>query len=148
MTRTLYTPWTICKGICIEFVHERGLFMNVLAPRIVVAGAGVGGLAASIDLACHGCRVLVVERFSSSGGKARAASVAGTPVDGGPTVLTMPWVFDELFEAAGASFRGEVALEPVAVLARHAWRDGTRLDLCADVSASTDAIAAAFGARE
>jgi 1-hydroxycarotenoid 3,4-desaturase len=122
--------------------------MSGREPSVVVVGAGVGGLACAIDLASAGARVRVVERAAGPGGKARAVEVGGATVDAGPTVLTMAWAFDELFEAAGASFRGEVALERAEVLARHAWGDGTRLDLYADRARSADAIGAAFGARE
>ena len=95
-------------------------------------GAGIGGLACAIQLAVAGVQVLVVDRGARAGGKARTVSVGETEVDAGPTVLTMPWVFDELFASAGASFRTEVALERATILARHAWSDGTRLDLHAD----------------
>lgn len=116
--------------------------------RIVVAGSGIGGLTCAVDLATSGFRVTVLERAASAGGKARTVQVAGAPIDAGPTVLTMPWVFDELFDAAGASFRDAVALERAEVLARHAWLDGSRLDLFGDRARSADAIGAAFGASE
>ena len=69
-------------------------------------------------------------------------------MDAGPTVLTMPWVFDQLFELAGASFRTDVKLARDAILARHTWADGTQLDLHADRKASADAIGRLFGVRE
>ena len=116
--------------------------------KIVVIGAGIGGLACAIDLAAAGFRVQIVERAAASGGKARAVSVGSAEVDAGPTVLTMLWVFDELFEAAGGSFRAVIELERAQILARHAWQDGTRLDLLGDREASADAIAAVFGAAE
>ncbi len=117
-------------------------------PKVVIVGAGVGGLAAAIDLAVAGSRVLVLERASTSGGKARTSRVADLDVDAGPTVLTMRWVFDGLFSSAGASFGSEVDLQPSMVLARHAWTDGTRLDLYADRQRSADAIGAVFGSAE
>jgi 1-hydroxycarotenoid 3,4-desaturase len=60
----------------------------------------------------------------------------------------MRWVFDELFSSAATSFDAEVDLEPSAVLARHAWSDGTRLDLYADPRRSADAIGDTFGSRD
>jgi 1-hydroxycarotenoid 3,4-desaturase len=117
-------------------------------PRIVVVGAGVGGLACAIRLAAQGFRVQVLEKALVSGGKARALQLAGRQVDSGPTVLTMLWVFEELFAAAGASFRDHVSLERASLLARHAWTDGMRLDLHADRKESADAIGAVFGASE
>ena len=68
-----------------------------VAPPIVVVGAGMGGLAAAVELARSGEEVLLVEARSEVGGKARAVEVAGHRIDVGPTVLTMRWVFDELF---------------------------------------------------
>jgi 1-hydroxycarotenoid 3,4-desaturase len=122
--------------------------MGVVAPSVIVVGAGIGGLACAIDLAAAGYRVRVLERASTAGGKARTVRVGGVAMDAGPTVLTMLWVFDELFEAAGASFRDSVRLARADVLARHAWTDGTRLDLYADRQRSADAIGAQFGASE
>lgn len=115
---------------------------------MVIVGAGVGGLACAVDLAAGGARVVVLERAPASGGKARSVLAGGQAIDGGPTVFTMPWVFDELFDRAGRSFRSAVTLEQDEVLARHAWRDGTRLDLFADPGRSADAIGRVFGLGE
>lgn len=116
--------------------------------RVVVVGAGIGGLACAIDLAALGHEVRVLERFSVAGGKARAIRLGSAAVDAGPTVLTMPWVFDELFENAGASFRSALPLERPDIVARHTWSGGTSLDLHSDVRASADAIGSCFGAAE
>jgi 1-hydroxycarotenoid 3,4-desaturase len=117
-------------------------------PTAIVVGAGVGGLACAIELAVKGFRVRLLERAADAGGKARVLRVGDVEIDAGPTVLTMLWVFEELFEAAGASFRAQVPLERATILARHAWSDGTQLDLYADRARSAEAIGAAFGARE
>jgi len=112
---------------------------------VVVIGAGVGGLAAAAALAAAGRDVVVVERAERPGGKLREVVVAGRPVDAGPTVFTMRWVFDELFEQAGSRVEDSLALAPVRILARHAWSGTERLDLHADVSESARAIAAFSG---
>lgn len=119
--------------------------MRVGQRKVVVVGAGVGGLACAIDLALGGYSVIVLERSAASGGKARVTRVGDAEIDAGPTVLTMTWVFDELFEAAGTSLAHEVPHDRAATLARHSWTDGTRLDLYADIEASVDAIGRAFG---
>jgi 1-hydroxycarotenoid 3,4-desaturase len=78
----------------------------------------------------------------------REVMVDGAPVDAGPTVLTMRWVFEALFERAGASLSDYLTLKPLDVLARHAWSATERLDLFADQDRSADAIADLAGARE
>ena len=116
--------------------------------RIVIAGAGIGGLAAAVALAAAGFRTTVVEATDRPGGKMRAVAVAGRPIDAGPTVLTLRWVFDRLFEEAGADLGDWARLVRADRLARHAWPDGARLDLYSDVERSATAIAAFAGRRE
>jgi 1-hydroxycarotenoid 3,4-desaturase len=110
--------------------------------RVVVIGAGIGGLVSALLLASRGLDVTLVEAGDGPGGKMRAVQVDGARIDAGPTVFTMRWVFDELLAEAGSSLDALVALEPLSVLARHAWRGhDERLDLHADVQRSADAIA-------
>jgi 1-hydroxycarotenoid 3,4-desaturase len=117
-------------------------------PRVVVIGAGIGGLAAAVDLAREGLDVVVVERRTVPGGKMREAIAAGRSIDSGPTVFTMRRVFDELFERAGGSLEAAVMLRRADVLARHAWGPGERLDMHADVARSSAAIGEFAGAAE
>jgi 1-hydroxycarotenoid 3,4-desaturase len=116
--------------------------------RVIVIGAGMGGLAAAADLARGGAEVLVLERGAAPGGKMR--QVGG--VDAGPTVFTMRWVFEGLFGDAGESLDSALTLKPAETLARHAWRPGApaggRLDLFADTARSAEAIGDFAGAAE
>lgn len=114
----------------------------------VVVGAGVGGLAAAIDLAALGLPVTVVERAAEPGGKLRRVQLGDAELDAGPTVLTLLAVFEELFADAGGHLTDHVTLIPAATLARHAWPDGSRLDLAADPEASAEAIATFAGGAE
>ena len=82
----------------------------------------------------------MLERAAAPGGKMREVAIGGAPIDAGPTVFTMRWVFEEIFAAAGTSLAEHVTLQPAAILARHAWSDGERLDLFADIDRSADAI--------
>ncbi len=116
--------------------------------HVVVVGAGIGGLAAAIDLAAHDFRVTLLERHATPGGKMREHCVGSHCLDAGPTVFTMRWVFDELFRKAGARFEDRLDARQADVLARHAWLDGSRLDLYADIDRSVDAIADFAGAGE
>ena len=118
------------------------------AKRVVVIGAGIGGLSAAIELAAKGQAVTVLERQPATGGKMREVIAGGQAIDAGPTVFTMRWVFDEIFERAGASFADRVNLQPLDILARHAWSKGPRLDLLPDIKQSEDAIAAFAGPAE
>jgi 1-hydroxycarotenoid 3,4-desaturase len=116
--------------------------------RVIVVGAGVGGLVAALELASEGLDVLVVERAEAPGGKMREIVVAGRPIDSGPTVLTMRWVFEMIFADVGANLSERVKLERAEILARHAWSEDERLDLFADAERSVDAIGAFAGADE
>ncbi|WP_373502637.1 1-hydroxycarotenoid 3,4-desaturase CrtD [Aestuariivirga sp.] len=116
--------------------------------RIIVIGAGIGGLSAAALLASRGEEVLVLERAASPGGKMRRLEVGGHLIDGGPTVLTMRWVFEQIFAEAGDNLHDHLTLEPLTVLARHAWNETDRLDLHADLDASADAIGQFAGAAE
>ena len=117
-------------------------------PPVLVIGAGIGGLASAIELAAAGVEVQVIERAAGPGGKMRALTVAGRPIDAGPTVFTMRWVFDELFARAGVRLDDHLRLQPLQILARHAWSEHERLDLHAGIEASVDAIGAFAGADE
>lgn len=116
--------------------------------RAVVVGAGVGGLVAALLLATKGMAVTVLERAPAPGGKMRQIGIGDARIDGGPTVFTMRWVFEEVFAAAGASLAEHLELRPVEVLARHAWVAGGRLDLFADRERSADAIGSFAGPAE
>ena len=115
--------------------------------RVIVVGAGVGGLAAAVRLAAGGARVTLLERHPWAGGKMRAVASPAGPVDAGPTVLTMRGVLEELFASAGARLSDHVTLRPEPILARHVWPDGTTLDLHADPEATARAVRRALGPR-
>lgn len=116
--------------------------------RVLVVGAGIGGLVAAVKLAQAGLDVTVLEQCGTSGGKMREVRIEGAAIDVGPTVLTMRWVFDELFERCGTSLETFVGLEPLEVLARHTWSSGDQLDLFRDFERTVEAIGVFAGARE
>ncbi|WP_085338177.1 1-hydroxycarotenoid 3,4-desaturase CrtD [Aquidulcibacter paucihalophilus] len=118
------------------------------AKKIIVIGAGMGGLAAAIDLARQGYHVDVVERAADVGGKMRHVPVGTSLIDGGPTVFTMKWVFDGLFEDAGLVLEDHLTLLPATILARHAWTQGGDLDLYADREESAEAIREFAGPKD
>jgi 1-hydroxycarotenoid 3,4-desaturase len=115
-------------------------------PRDVVIGAGVGGLCVAIALASAGRDVTVIEAQAHLGGKIRCLPSDAGPVDTGPTVLTLPDVFETLFARAGAKLADYVTLIPQPILARHFWQGGAQLDLYTDTAANADAIGRFAGA--
>lgn len=116
--------------------------------RIIVVGAGVGGLATALDLAARGFRVTLLERAATPGGKMREVSIGNAAIDAGPTVFTMRWVFDALFDHLGTSLEAQLNLQPVEILARHAWSESERLDLFSDLGRTAAAIGDFAGAGE
>ena len=116
-----------------------------MGDRIVIVGAGIGGLAAALDLAAGGADVTLLEAASVPGGKARTLPSAAGPVDAGPTVLTLLPVFESLFADAGLTLSDHVTATRDLLLARHFWTDGATLDLTSDDDANADAIARLSG---
>ncbi len=117
-------------------------------PTIAVIGAGMGGLAAALSLASRGAAVTVYDRAAGPGGKMREIETGGVRVDAGPTVITMRWIFEELFAEAGLDLSDAVTISPAAILARHFWTDGGQFDLYADEARTLEAISAFASAED
>jgi 1-hydroxycarotenoid 3,4-desaturase len=115
--------------------------------KVAIIGAGIGGLVAALLLAAKGCEVVVCEAAEAPGGKLREVVVGGAAIDVGPTVFTLRDVFEGIFEQAGASLSQHVTLTPLECLARHAWEEGSGLDLFAEVGRSVAAIGDFAGAE-
>ena len=105
--------------------------------RVVVIGAGVGGLAAAVRLAAAGHRVVVHERSASAGGKLGRYERDGFHFDTGPSLLTLPQVFADL----------DLGLrpEPLDPVVRHVFADGTVLDSSSSHAEFCARIAATLG---
>jgi len=115
------------------------------AKHAIVVGAGAGGLAAGIDLARSGFQVTVLERAAAPGGKMHTREVDNRLVDGGPTVLTMRSIFEQLFADAGARLEDHLSLLNSPIIARHAWSHGGVLDLYPNLAQSRQSIEAFAG---
>lgn len=96
--------------------------------RVVVVGAGVGGLAVAARLAALGHDVTVCEQAAEVGGKLGRRERDGFVFDTGPSLLTMPHVFRDLFAATGVPLDDVVDLRPVDPIAHYRFADGTELD--------------------
>ncbi len=95
---------------------------------VVVIGAGFGGLAAAVRLRAMGHRVLIVEAGDQAGGRARVFKEKGFSFDAGPTVITAPYLLDELFGLVGRDRRDYFDLVPVDPFYRVKFHDGSQFD--------------------
>lgn len=116
----------------------------------IVVGAGIGGLAAAISLASAGKTVRVLEAAPELGGKAGIATFDGVEVDTGPTLLTMPEVFDELLGLAGMSLERDAPLHHAERFFQYIWPEGEALEVHAELERTLRSVAATLGtsARE
>lgn len=96
--------------------------------RALVIGAGFGGIAAALRLRAKGYNVTVVDRCSQIGGRAQVFERNGFRHDAGPTVITAPFLFDELFELFGEKFSDHVTLVPLKPWYRFHFADGDSFD--------------------
>ena len=117
-------------------------------PHVVIIGGGAGGLSAALVLRARGYAVTIVEKQRAVGGKLCVERVRDKEVDAGPTVLTLPWTIESLFKVSGVDLHEYIEVERAKIIARHAWPDGSSLDLYADPAETTEAIRAFAGAAE
>jgi len=103
-----------------------------VSERAIVIGAGFGGLAAALRLRAMGHDVTLVEAGSQPGGRARAFERDGFHFDAGPTVITAPYLFDELFELFGKQRQDYFDLVPIDPFYRVAFPDGRHFDYVGD----------------
>jgi phytoene desaturase len=94
--------------------------------RAVVVGAGLGGLSAALRLQAAGHHVTVVERREQIGGRAYQLQDQGYTWDMGPSLVTMPWLLDELYGLAGTTTAEQVTLRPLDPFYRIKWSDDPR----------------------
>ena len=96
--------------------------------RALVIGSGFGGIAAALRARKMGFDVTLIERLDQLGGRARTFERDGHVFDAGPTVITAPFLFDELFELFGRDLKDYAEILPVSPWYRYEFNDGSRLD--------------------
>ena len=105
---------------------------NKDAPIALVIGSGLGGLAAAVRLAAKGWRVQVVEKLDVPGGRARVHHVNGYTFDAGPTIITVPFLLEELWALAGRKLTDDVDLRLIDPFYRVRFADGDHFDYSGD----------------
>jgi phytoene desaturase len=116
--------------------------------RVVIVGAGLGGLATAMRLAATGREVIVLEREASPGGRAGRLSLGGYEFDTGPTVLTMPDLLAETFAAIEEDMDDWLSLQRLDPAYRAHFADGSQLDVIADPRRMAGEISRVCGPRE
>jgi len=101
-------------------------------PHAVVIGSGFGGLAAAIRLGARGWRVTVLEALDGPGGRAYVHRRDGFTFDAGPTIVTAPFLFDELWALCGKRREDDVTLQALDPFYRIRFNDGTWFDYTGD----------------
>ncbi len=106
----------------------RLLTMKSPASNIAVIGAGIGGLATAALLARAGVKVTLFEKNERVGGKLGWLEEGGYTWDTGPSLLTMPHVFERLWTQLGRRLEDDLTLIPLLITCRYRWTDGTVID--------------------
>ena len=101
-------------------------------PLALVVGAGFGGLAAAIRLSAMGYRVQVLEKLDGPGGRAYVRRQDGFTFDGGPTIITVPFLFEELWQLCGRKLSDDIDLRLMDPFYRVRFDDGTHFDYSGD----------------
>jgi phytoene desaturase len=111
------------------------------APHAIVIGSGFGGLAAAIRLGARGYRVTVLEKLDAAGGRAYVFHQDGFTFDAGPTIVTAPFLFEELWALAGKRMADDIELRSLAPSYRIHFDDGELFDCYSDAAAMRAAVA-------
>lgn len=96
--------------------------------KAIVIGAGFGGIAAALRLRAKGYAVTLIDRCAALGGRAQVYEREGFRHDAGPTVITAPFLFEELFTLFGERFADHVKLVPLTPWYRFQFADGDTFD--------------------
>ncbi|MCG3203590.1 MAG: Diapolycopene oxygenase [Elusimicrobia bacterium] len=101
--------------------------------KVVVVGAGLGGLSAAVSLLSEGFQVDIYEKNERVGGKLNILKQDGFTFDLGPSILTMPHIFRTLFTRAGKRMEDYVPIQEVIPHWRNFFEDGTIFDFTSDI---------------
>ena len=93
--------------------------------RAIVIGAGLGGLSVAMRLGAKGYAVTVLDKLDRAGGRGSSITQVGHRFDLGPTIVTVPHVFEDLWADCGRDFRADVDLRPLEPFYEVRWPDGS-----------------------
>ena len=110
-------------------------------PHAVVIGSGFGGLAAAVRLGARGYRVTVLEKLDAPGGRAYVYRQDGFTFDAGPTIVTAPFLLEDLWRLCGRELAQDIDLRPVSPFYRIRFHDGAVFDYTGDPAAMKAEIA-------
>ncbi len=110
-------------------------------PHAIVIGSGFGGLAAAIRLGARGYRVTILERLEQLGGRAAVFRQDGFTFDAGPTIVTAPFLLEELWALCGRRLQDDVELRPMDPFYRIRFHDGAVFNYCGDADAMRAEVA-------
>jgi phytoene desaturase len=111
------------------------------APHAIVIGSGFGGLAAAIRLGARGYRVTVLERLDAPGGRAYVYRQNGFTFDAGPTIITAPFLLEELWGLCGRTLSQDVDLQPISPFYQIRFADGETFNYSGDPAAMRREVA-------
>ena len=112
-----------------------------LPSHAIVIGAGLGGLASAMRLGAMGYRVTVIDRLDMAGGRGSSITRNGHRFDLGPTIVTVPQVFESLWDACGRDFHKDVDLRPMDPFYEIRWPDGSTFTARQDTDAMRAEVA-------
>ena len=115
--------------------------IDVDRPHAIVIGSGFGGLAAAVRLGARGYRVTVLEKLDAPGGRAYVHRQDGFTFDAGPTVITAPFLLEELWALCGKRMADDIDMRPVAPFYRIRFDDGECFDYTGDADAMQAEVA-------
>ncbi|NGM21507.1 phytoene desaturase [Roseomonas stagni] len=110
-------------------------------PHALVIGSGFGGLAAAIRLGARGWRVTVLEKLDAPGGRAYVYRQDGFTFDAGPTIITAPYLLEELWTLCGRRMADDLDLRAMNPFYQIRFDDGTVMNCSADLDATRAEIA-------
>ena len=114
---------------------------RTLRPHAVVIGSGFGGLAAAVRLGARGYRVTVLEALDAPGGRAYVYRQDGFTFDAGPTIVTAPFLLEELWALCGRTLADDVELRAVDPFYRIRFHDGAVFNYTGDADAMRAEVA-------